>query len=107
MKLYFYKLLSSGAIMKESAEVNEKPKTYKPVGKFPSFFYGCFVRKEDIGHMTGFMGNVIVLTEEDDERARNIFLAVYESRLKKSKKDAENLESMVCEIKRCEIRKGE
>lgn len=77
MKLYFYHLYQplgeKSRIEVEECEVEEKPKTYRRIGKFPKFYCGCYVKKEDIGKLAGYNFNVVVLTERDDERAAKIF----------------------------------
>lgn len=74
MKLYFYIFDSYNKKIKTGeAEVIEKPKTYKPVDKFPNGFYGCYVRKEDVGHLTGYSNNTVILTEDKPEVAISLF----------------------------------
>lgn len=52
MKLYFY-ILDSGRktdewnLRLEECEVTEKPKTYKPVTKFPDGIYASFIKKRN------------------------------------------------------------
>ena len=72
MRLYFY-FLETGKIRCEECEVEEKPKTYKRVDRFPSNFYGCYVRKDDIGKLTGYTGNTVILTEKNTEKVAKIF----------------------------------
>ena len=72
MKLYFY-FLETEKIRSEECEVEEKPKTYKPVNKFPSGYYGCYVKKEDIGKLIGYSENVVILTEENIQKAADVF----------------------------------
>ena len=67
MKLYFY-FLRTGKIRCAECEVVEKPKTYKPVNKFPSGYYGCYVKKEDIGELIGYNDDIVVLTERITKR---------------------------------------
>lgn len=72
MKLYFY-FLETGKIRFEECEAVEKPKTYKPVDRFPAGYYGCYVRKEDIGELVGYGDNVVVLTENNIQKVAEIF----------------------------------
>lgn len=72
MKLYFY-FLETGKIRCSECEVEEKPKTYKPVNKFPSEFYGCYVKKEDIGKLIGYGDDVVVLTEKNIQKVADVF----------------------------------
>ena len=72
MKLYFY-FLETTIIRFTEFEVVEKLKTYKPVNKFPSGYYGCYVKKEDIGELIGYDDNIVVLTEKNTQKAANVF----------------------------------
>ena len=78
MKLYFYFLETQynekPYIRYEECEVINKPKTYKPVDKFPSGYGGCYVRKEDIGTLAGYSQNMVVLTTDDSEVALKLFV---------------------------------
>lgn len=77
MKLYFYFLDTpyneEPFIRFEECEVIEKPKTYCPAEKFPNGFYGSYVKKSDIGHLSGYHENIVVLTEKNKEAALNLF----------------------------------
>lgn len=77
MKLYFYHLSQplgeKPRIEVEEYEAEEKPKTYRRVGKFPKFFCGHYVKKENIGKLAGYNFNVVVLTERDDAKVADIF----------------------------------
>ena len=73
MKLHFYFLKEtwrSGDTHIEhcECEVIEKPKTYYPVTRFPKEYYGCYVRKEDIGCISGSYSDVVILTEAEVNR---------------------------------------
>ena len=72
MKLYFY-FLETGKIRCEECEVEEKPKTYKPVNRFPAGYYGCYIKKEDIGKLIGYSNDVVVLTENNIQMVANVF----------------------------------
>ncbi len=78
MKLYFYFLdiRKENCIRMEECEVEEKEKTYRPINEFPCGYYGCHVRKSDIGRLTGLYQNIIILTEENQERAAETFICV-------------------------------
>lgn len=77
MKLYFYIFKKSYRnkpyVQFAECEVEEKPKTYRPIDEFPNGYWGCFVRKEDIGHLCGYENNVVILTEKNKALAKEIF----------------------------------
>lgn len=92
MKLYFYILDSDRKtdewnLRLEECEVTEKPKTYKPVTKFPDGIYIGYVKKEDIGTISGHSTPYIALTVPNYQFVKNKFLERYNveiSRLKKA-----------------------
>lgn len=86
MKLYFYILDSDRKtdewnLRLEECEVTEKPKTYKPVTKFPDGIYASFIRKETIGNFINEYSKVVVLDTPDYEKAKEVFLKKYDSKL--------------------------
>lgn len=86
MKLYFY-FLETGKIRCEECEVEEKPKTYKPVDRFPSGFYGCYVKKEDIGELIGYGDNIVVLTEKNIQKVADVFRGKMKYRIAREKQN--------------------
>lgn len=86
MKLYFY-FLETGKIRCAECEVEEKPKTYKPVDRFPAGYYGCYVKKEDIGELIGYSNDVVVLTENNIKKVADVFREKMEYRIAKAKRD--------------------
>lgn len=72
MKLYFYFLEDSG-IRTEECEVEEKNKTYAIVGKSPRGFYNSRVNKENIGVISGSYTKIVIFTEPNFEKAKDIF----------------------------------
>lgn len=101
MKLYFYILDSDrefnpetrtfgDAVFKvrvEECEVIEKPKTYRAVTQFPERLYIGYVKKEDIGTISGHSTPYIALTVPNYQFVKNKFLERYNveiSRLKKA-----------------------
>ena len=86
MKLYFY-FLETGKIRCAECEVEEKPKTYKPVDRFPSGFYRCCVKKEDIGELIGYGDNIVVLTENNIQKVANVFRGKMKYRIAREKQN--------------------
>ena len=101
MKLYFYILGSSrkfnpetrtfgDSVFKvriEECEVIEKPKTYRAVTQFPKGLYIGYVKKEDIGTISGHSTPYIVLAVPNYQFVKDRFLEKYNveiSRLKKA-----------------------
>ena len=88
MKLYFYileKYFNKNPFVRfEECEVIEKPKTYYPKDKFPSGVYNCYISKSDIGHISGYSNNIVVLTEPNEKLAREIFAKMYESNARRA-----------------------
>ena len=82
MKLYFYILEKpynkNPFVRFEECEVIEKPKTYKPKDRFPMGVYGCYVSKSDIGTVSGYSNNLVVLTEPNSKVAKELFTKFYE-----------------------------
>lgn len=72
MKLYFY-FLETGKIRCAECEVEEKPKTYKPVDRFPGGYYWNYVKKEDIGELIGYGDDIVVLTENNIQKVADVF----------------------------------
>ena len=86
MKLYFYILErpynQKPFVRFEECEVIEKPKTYYPKDKFPMGVYNCYINKQDIGRISGYSNNLVVLTEPNVKFAKEIFTKLYESNVR-------------------------
>ena len=86
MKLYFYILEKpynkNPFVRFEECEVIEKPKTYYPKDKFPKGVYNCYINKNDIGIVSGYSNNLVVLTEHNAKLAKEIFTKLYESNVR-------------------------
>ena len=82
MKLYFYILETpynkNPFVRFEECEVIEKPKTYKPKDRFPMGVYGSYISKSNIGHVSGYSNNLVVLTEPNAKVAKELFMKIYE-----------------------------
>ena len=96
MKLYFYIMEGmygdNPKLTYSECEVEKRPKTYKPIDKFPYGYYGSFVRKEDIGCLIGYSKTTCVLEEKDDKRAKEIFASYFEGCIDFKKREIERLE---------------
>ena len=83
MKLYFYILEKpynkNPFVRFEECEVIEKLKTYYPKDKFPKGVYNCYISKSDIGHISGYSNNLVVLTEPNAKMAKELYTKLYES----------------------------
>ena len=88
MKLYFYILEKpynkNPFVRFEECEVIEKPKTYYPKDRFPNGVYNCYINKNDIGIVSGYSNNLVVLTEPNEKLAREIFAKMYESNVRRA-----------------------
>lgn len=115
MKLYFYFLEEpynkEQYIRCEECEVEEKPKTYKPVDKFPNGYWYSVVKKDDIGKINGYQGNIVVMKEKDNEKVADIFKSKFEYSINRSvgriKFDEENIEKQKSLIEMVERWKSE
>ena len=86
MKLYFYILEKpynkNPFVRFEECEVIEKPKTYKPKDRFPNGVYNRYISKSDIGIVSGYSNNLVVLTEPNAKVAKELFTKLYESNVR-------------------------
>lgn len=99
MKLYFYILDSDREynpetktlgdyvfkVRVEECEVIEKPKTYRAVTQFPEGLYIGYVKKEDIGKISGSSTSYIVLEEPNYQFVKETFLEKYNNDIHKFK----------------------
>lgn len=99
MKLYFYFLdtRKENCIRMEECDVEEKEKTYRPIKEFPCGYYGCYVRKSDIGKPTGLYQNIIILTEENPQRVAEAFICVCRYDISTAERRIKNNESDIKE----------
>ena len=89
-------------IKSSECEVIEKAKTYRPVDRFPSGFYGCYVHKDDIGHISGYSGNVVITTEPNFELAKRLFKEKITKKIEQLKKSLEKEENKLKVIEESE-----
>lgn len=114
MKLYFYFLEEpynkEPYIRCEECEVDEKSKTYKAVDEFPNGYWYSAVKKDDIGKINGYQGNVVVLPEKDNAKVADIFKSKFEcsinrsvERIKFDEKNIEKQKSLIDMVERWKI----
>lgn len=97
MKLYFY-FLESNKIRTEECEVEEKPKTYRPIEKFPSGYYYSYVKKEEIGKLAGYNSDAVILLEDNKEQAAKIFSEKCNMGISRAKSSIQSAESRIEEL---------
>ena len=99
MKLYFYILErpynKNPFVRFDECEVIEKPKTYYPKDKFPRGVYNAYISKSDIGHISGYSSNLVVLTEPNAKLAREIFAKMYESNVRRAQASLSEAKAML------------
>ena len=99
MKLYFYILErpynQKPFVRFEECEVIEKPKTYYPKDKFPRGVYNAYISKSDIGHISGYSSNLVVLTEPNAKLAREIFAKMYEINVRRAQESLSEAKAML------------
>ena len=112
MKLYFYILDSDrefnpetitfgGPVFKvrvEECEVVEKTKTYKAATRFPDGIYIGYVKKEDIGKISGHSTPYIVLTVPNYQFVKDKFLERYNVEISRLKKAIDMYENRIAAI---------
>ena len=99
MKLYFYileKYFNKNPFVRfEECEVIEKPKTYYPKDKFPKGVYNSYIRKSDIGHVSGYSNNLVALTEPNAKVAKELFTKLYESNVRRAQASLAEAKAML------------
>ena len=106
MKLYFYILETpynkNPFVRFEECEVIEKPKTYKPKDRFPMGVYRSYVSKSDIGTVSGYSNNLVVLTEPNAKVAKELFMKIYERNVRQKEEHLAEAKSMLNAILKME-----
>lgn len=112
MKLYFYILGSEQKFnaetrtfekpifqMKcEECEVVEKPKSYKPIDKFPNGVYRNFILKSVIGGFLDCYKEIVILDERNYEKAKEVFLRRFNHKVKELKENLSRYEDMIAAV---------
>lgn len=99
MKLYFYFLdrpfREAPKLRYEECEVKDHPKTYKPLERFPSGYYGSYIRKSDLGKVVGLSQDAVVLLDINDDLAKRKFIECYENLIKENQNKIDRYKSYV------------
>lgn len=74
MKLYIYRFLDNKIFFKE-VDVEEKPKTYIITEKSEFGYKGQRIRKDEIGVLSGYSRDNVILTEKDKKKAVEMFIS--------------------------------
>lgn len=99
MKLYFYILEKpynkNPFVRFEECEVIEKPKTYKPKDKFPRGVYNSYINKNDIGVVSGYSNNLVVLAEPNAKVAKELYTELYKSNVRQKEESLAKAKAML------------
>lgn len=101
MKLYLYFLETSYQkekhfnIKTKECEVVEKPKTYRPVKELPDEYFGSYVPKSQIGKVSGWHNNQVILTENNVDLAKKLFLDYLNLCISNKEKEIEEYNKMI------------
>lgn len=105
MKLYFY-ILDTDYITNESnlrfeeCEVHEKPKTYYPsLDGFPEGVNRAYISKDDVGHISGYSNNIVILDEPSAEMAKKLFSDQMEKRIERAKSMMDDYEKRLSAVR--------
>ena len=74
MKLYIYSFWCNKFSCRE-ADVEEKPKTYIITGKSEFGYKGQRIRKDEIGVLSGYSRDKVILTEKDKKKAVEMLIS--------------------------------
>ncbi len=96
MKLYFYiidrfKDLELKCI---AIEAVERPRSYK-LQKYAPGLYKIVINKDEIGITLGWHHDIVILTEQDAEKAKEIFINRIREEINKHKKEIERYEKEI------------
>lgn len=74
MKLYIYSFWGDKFSCRE-VDVEEKPKTYIITEKSKFGYKGQRIRKDEIGALSGYNRDTVILTEKDKKKAVEMFIS--------------------------------
>lgn len=99
MKLYFYHLSQplgeKPRIEVEECRVEEKSRSYQPIEDVPSFYFCCYIMKDETGNLTGKNRDLIILAEKDNAKAAEIFKEKLHDDIKQNQERIESLKKEV------------
>lgn len=91
MKLYQYTFVRYGTgINFEELDVEEKPKTYTIFNAWRQR-----LNKEDVGKVSGYGHNVVILPEKDFEKAKGLYLEYLRKGIIEAEKHLESIKNTI------------
>lgn len=103
MKLYIYRFWGNEFSCGE-VDVEEKPKTYIVTESSEFRYKGQRIRKNEIGVLSGYNGDTVILTEKDKKEAVEMLIRrqenVVESRRKRLEREVKALEVIKSELEK-------
>lgn len=96
MKLYFYILdrFKDLELKCTAVEAVEQPRSYKLQKDAPGI-YKIVINKDEIGITLGWYNDVVILTEQDTAKAKEIFINRIGEEIKKHKEEIERYEKEI------------
>ena len=96
MKLYFYILdrFKDLELKCTAVEAVERPRSYKLQKDAPGI-YKIVINKDEIGITLGWYNDVVILTEQDTEKAKEIFINRIREEIDKHRKEIERYEKEI------------
>ena len=101
MKLYFY-FLENGAIRTEACEAEKDYKSYFLDKKVNGYFgiFETMVLERDIGILHPGWSDIVILTEPDTEKARQVYSGWIDQTIAMKEKEIENKQKEIAELEK-------
>ena len=103
MKLYIYRFWGDKFFCRE-VDVEEKPKTYIITEESEFGYKGQRIRKDEIGVLSGYSRDKVILTEKDKKKAVEMFInrqsTIVESCRVRLEKEEKALETIKAELEK-------
>lgn len=103
MKLYIYRFWGNKFSCRE-VDVEEKPKTYIITEKSEFGYKGQRIRKDEIGALSGYNRDTVILTEKDKKKAVEMLInrqsTIVESCRVRLEYEEEKLETIKAELEK-------